>query len=192
MSRRELVADAGVRLTARSGARALTHRAVDREAGLPLGSTSYYARTRRELTALVIARISAQLSEELTALRFPSVLDDADAAAIAAGFLEQLAARSDAQAARLVLLVELRDDEELRAPLTAADPVRARLVDTAQSLLSAIGAVAPENAAVDLVGVIDAVLLYRIAAVAPLDPVAILTAYIAGIPRLRHTPPSVL
>ena len=183
MNRRELLADAGVRLTARGGVRALTHRAVDAEAGLAAGSTSYYARTRRELTALVVARVTAQLSAELSALHVPDDLDEAAVVTIAAAFLEQLAARGEAQAARLALLLELRDDEELRAPLTGVDPVRARLHETAQSLLGSLRVAAPEEAAVEFVGLIDAMLLYRTAAVAPLDPVPVLTAYIAGLTR---------
>ncbi|MBF4609368.1 hypothetical protein, partial [Curtobacterium sp. VKM Ac-1393] len=84
---------------------------------------------------------------------------------------------------RLALLLELRADEELRAPLTGADPVRGRLNETARSLLNALRVDDPDRAAVDLVGLIDAMLLYRTAAVAPLDPVSVLTAYIAGLPR---------
>lgn len=183
MDRREQLADAGIRLTARGGMRALTHRAVDAEAGLAAGSTSYYARTRRELTALVVARVTAQLSAELGALQIPDDLDAAAVVQIAAAFLEQLAARAEAQAARLALLLELRDDQDLRAPLTGADPVRARLDDVARSLLSSLGVVAPEQSAVTLVGLIDAMLLYRTAAVAPLDTVSVLTAFIAGLPR---------
>lgn len=183
MGRQELIAEAGIRLTARGGVRALTHRAVDAEAGLAAGSTSYYARTRRELTALVVARVTAQLSSDLGALHVPDELDDLAVAHIAVAFLERLAARADAQAARLALLLELRDDAELRAPLTGADPVRARLDETARSLLVALGVASPEHAAGDLVSLIDAMLLYRTAVVAPLDPVAVLTAYIAGLPR---------
>ncbi|WP_220033012.1 hypothetical protein [Curtobacterium sp. MCPF17_046] len=131
----------------------------------------------------MVARVTAQLSAELGALQIPDDLDDATVVHIAAAFLEQLAARAEAQAARLALLLELRDDEELRAPLTGADPVRARLNEAARSLLGALRVAAPEHAAVNLVGLIDAMLLYHTAAVAPLDAVAVLTAYIAGIPR---------
>ncbi|WFR73994.1 TetR family transcriptional regulator [Prescottella defluvii] len=41
--RTALIADAAVTLIAQQGLRALTHRAVDRAAGIPEGSTSYYA-----------------------------------------------------------------------------------------------------------------------------------------------------
>jgi DNA-binding transcriptional regulator YbjK len=183
VGRREELADAGVRLTAGGGVRALTHRAVDVEAGRPPGSTSYYARTRRELTALVVERITAQLSVELSDLQVPERLDDDAVVVIAAAFLDQLAARRDAQAARLALLLELRNDEVLRAPLTAADPVRAGLNQAAQALLGAIGVTDAVSAAVDLVGLIDALLLYRTADVAPLNHASVLTAFIAGLPR---------
>lgn len=183
MGRREDLADAGVRLTARGGARALTHRAVDAEAGLPPGSTTYYARTRRELTALVVDRITAQLADDLSALRLPEHLDDAAVVGVAIGFLDGLAARRDAQAARFALLLELRDDPDLRAPLTGAAPVRVGLVDTARVLLEAVGAEDPVGTAVDLVAVVDALLLYRVAEAGPLDPAAVLTAYLAGVPR---------
>ena len=42
MSRRALIADAAISTLARDGMRGLTHRAVDRAAGLPEGSASYY------------------------------------------------------------------------------------------------------------------------------------------------------
>ncbi len=52
-----MIADAAISVIAAEGMRGLTHRAVDREAGLPVGSTSYYARTRAALLELTIARI---------------------------------------------------------------------------------------------------------------------------------------
>lgn len=183
MGRREELADAGVRLVARSGIRALTHRAVDVEAGVPAGSTTYYARSRRELTGLVVARITEQLEEDLRDLAVPAVLDDAAAVAIARAMLDRLAARADAQAVRLALLSELRDDPDLRAPLTSAAPVRAALVDTATGILRAIGVRQPATHAVDLVGLVDALLLYDVADAAPLDASRVLTAYLTGLPR---------
>lgn len=185
MARRDDLADAGVRLIARGGIRALTHRAVDVEAGLPAGSTTYYARTRHELTGLVVARITEQLASDLQGLSIPATMDDASAVQIAVAFLDGLAQREEAQAARFALLFELRSNDGLRAPLTAADPVRAALVDTARAILDAIGVAAPEEAAVDMVGLVDALLLYRTAEVGPVDPSRVLTAYLAGLQRER-------
>ncbi|MEQ0562182.1 TetR/AcrR family transcriptional regulator [Amycolatopsis sp. NEAU-NG30] len=59
MERLEVIADAAIQVIATDGMRGLTHRAVDRAAGLPQGSTSYYARTRAALLELTIARIIA-------------------------------------------------------------------------------------------------------------------------------------
>jgi DNA-binding transcriptional regulator YbjK len=179
--RRDALADAGLRLVAQDGVRALTHRAVDAAAGVPAGSTSYYARGRRELTALVVARISERLAEDLAEVTIPPVLDVAGAAQIADAFVTTLATRQDAQTARLAMLTELRPDDELRAPLTSADPVRTALVATATRLLDALAVVDADTAAVDLVGLVDALLLYRIAAVAPIDSHRVLTAYLSGL-----------
>jgi len=179
--RRKSLADAGLRLVAREGVRALTHRAVDAEAGVPAGSTSYYARSRNELTALVVARISERLATTLETVAVPPVLDVDAATGIAEAFLETLAREHDAQAARLALLAELRADDALRTPLTAADPVRAALIATAEQILRALGVTDAPVAAVDFVGLVDALLLYRIARVGPIDSHRVLTAYLGGL-----------
>jgi DNA-binding transcriptional regulator YbjK len=57
VERVEVIADAAIEVIAAEGMRGLTHRAVDRAAGLPTGSTSYYARTRAALLELTIGRI---------------------------------------------------------------------------------------------------------------------------------------
>lgn len=54
-----MVADAAVTVLAREGLRGLTHRAVDREAALPQGSTSNCFRTRQDLLAAVVAHLEA-------------------------------------------------------------------------------------------------------------------------------------
>jgi DNA-binding transcriptional regulator YbjK len=59
--RRELLADAGLRVLARAGARGLTHRAVDREAGVPAGTASNYFRSRDALLNGLAERIFARM-----------------------------------------------------------------------------------------------------------------------------------
>ena len=80
--RRVAIADAAIHLVATRGLRGLTHRAVDTEAGLPAGSTSYYLRTRDALLTACVDRLlerdlaagvgvmppDASLPEALTAL----------------------------------------------------------------------------------------------------------------------------
>lgn len=60
--RRQLIVTAARAVVARSGLRGLTHRAVDAEAGLPLGSASSYFRTR---VALLTA-LSHDVGHDLT------------------------------------------------------------------------------------------------------------------------------
>jgi Tetracyclin repressor-like, C-terminal domain len=57
-ARTRQVGDAAIAVLADQGARGLTHRAVDQAAGLPLGTTSNYARTREALLTLALTRIA--------------------------------------------------------------------------------------------------------------------------------------
>jgi DNA-binding transcriptional regulator YbjK len=62
--RRDLLADAGLRVLARAGARGLTHRAVDHEAGVPAGTASNYFRSRDALLGGLGERIFQRLTPD--------------------------------------------------------------------------------------------------------------------------------
>lgn len=62
--RRNRLLDAGIAVLAREGARGLTHRAVDRKAGLPLGTASNYFRARGDLIAGLVERIGQRLEPD--------------------------------------------------------------------------------------------------------------------------------
>jgi AcrR family transcriptional regulator len=62
--RRNRLADAGLALLAREGARGLTYRAVETEAGLPAGTASNYVRSRDELLGLLAGRIFERLAPD--------------------------------------------------------------------------------------------------------------------------------
>jgi DNA-binding transcriptional regulator YbjK len=62
--RRRELADAGITVLARESARGLTHRAVDAEAGVPLGTTSNYFRSRSGLVAGLVVRIGERLAPD--------------------------------------------------------------------------------------------------------------------------------
>src|SRR3954451_5662947 len=49
VDRREALLEAAIRVVAAQGMRGLTHRAVELEAGVPHGSTTYYFGTRHDL-----------------------------------------------------------------------------------------------------------------------------------------------
>jgi DNA-binding transcriptional regulator YbjK len=65
--RKTLIADAAIDLLASAGAKGLTHRAVDAQAGLPVGSTSFYCRTRHELLTLALMRHASLDMDDLHA-----------------------------------------------------------------------------------------------------------------------------
>lgn len=55
--RRTVLADAAIGVLADAGVRGLTHRAVDAAAGLPVGTTSAYLRTRQALLTALVRRL---------------------------------------------------------------------------------------------------------------------------------------
>ncbi|WTW95930.1 TetR family transcriptional regulator [Streptomycetaceae bacterium NBC_01309] len=63
-ARLDLIGDTAVNLLVERGMRGLTHRAVDEAAGLPPGSTSYYARTRAALLEVALARMTVREAGE--------------------------------------------------------------------------------------------------------------------------------
>ncbi|MFI0975787.1 TetR/AcrR family transcriptional regulator [Streptomyces sp. NPDC021093] len=71
--RRTLLADAALGVLADEGIRGLTHRAVDRKAALPTGTTSAYFRTRAALLTALVTRLVQLDQAELhtTAERLP-------------------------------------------------------------------------------------------------------------------------
>lgn len=66
--RRRAILDAATSVVVEQGLRGLTHRAVDRAAGLPEGSTSGYLRTRRALQLALTEHVAAQVAEDVDAL----------------------------------------------------------------------------------------------------------------------------
>ncbi|WFB11233.1 TetR family transcriptional regulator C-terminal domain-containing protein [Streptomyces sp. LX-29] len=66
--RRTVLADAAITVLADHGMRGLTHRAVDREADLPSGTTSAYFRTRKALLTALVRRLVERDQSELQAI----------------------------------------------------------------------------------------------------------------------------
>ncbi|MGH3624012.1 MAG: TetR/AcrR family transcriptional regulator [Sciscionella sp.] len=138
--RRAAIGDAAIGLIAVRGMRGLTHRAVDIAAGLPTGSTSYYARTRAALLELAINRM-AELDETgfradppLPNVRDPEVLVDG-----LVGYLHHsMTEGRSRQLARFEFALEASRRPELRDVYDRAGRgVRA----SAQTVLAAAGSV---------------------------------------------------
>jgi DNA-binding transcriptional regulator YbjK len=158
-SRRTRLADAAITTLAREGSRGLTHRAVDRTAGVPEGSTSYYFRTRLDLLRAIVRRMS-----ELDTASMPT-LAHADGEqfeeALTAAVHGLVTEGRERQLARYELTLEATRRPELREALVAdAVPIRDRL--TGQ--LAALGVPDPGDRAQDLIVLLDGLLLSQLTA----------------------------
>ena len=81
--RREQILDATLRVIGRSGRESVTHRAVAEEAGVPLGSTTYYFDSRDDLLRQALEHVAAheverhrKLGEELRSVKSGRELAD--------------------------------------------------------------------------------------------------------------------
>jgi AcrR family transcriptional regulator len=155
MERRTELADAAITALAREGMRGLTHRAVDRAAGLPEGSASYYFRTRQALLAAVVERLAEVDAAEIPALPGGDLTD------AAAGLVrEWLTTGRDRQLARYELTLEATRRPELRAVLVAAG---ARVRGMVAGLLASAGVAEPESRAAEFVALVDGLVFDQIA-----------------------------
>lgn len=119
--RREALLAATVRLLARHGARAVTHRAVAREAGTTHGAPRYYFATRDELLNEALRRIAERQVAAVEAfLHEPSPTDRAERAARLATFVAAgVVADGEGTIARYELFLEAARRPKLRPSLEA-------------------------------------------------------------------------
>lgn len=183
--RRTQIAEAGVRLVASRGVRALTHRAIDSELGLPSGSTSYYARSRRDLLGLIVVHLADRTRGEILSSRLPATVTSAAVADLLVEDLAKLRQRPDEHRARLLLWLELHGDPELQSVLATKPEDHRAFVLTATSVLELLEVADPQLHARNLVGLLDALALERVARTAVINEREVLTAYLEGLPRLE-------
>jgi DNA-binding transcriptional regulator YbjK len=170
MSRRALIADAAISTLARDGMRGLTHRAVDRAAGLPEGSASYYFRTRQALLQATVERLAELTSTDM--LAGAALLDstavppqpghdlDALASLTAALIQSWLTTGRERQLARYELSLEATRRPELRQILvTTGAAIRALIADR----FAAAGIREPGQRAADFAAFIEGLLFDQIA-----------------------------
>ncbi|MBF6076211.1 TetR family transcriptional regulator [Nocardia beijingensis] len=158
--RRALLADTAIELIATRGLRALTHRALDTALGLPVGSASYYFRTKRALIEAVVDRITTRSRDDFAAAALtPTAAAQPAAEAIAAWLDRLLAERRAHLIARHALLIDLLDDPGLRPRLVHS----LFSVDRACDLFRVMGAPDPDTRAEDFVAVIEGAVFDRFA-----------------------------
>ncbi|MFV0435172.1 MAG: TetR/AcrR family transcriptional regulator [Leucobacter sp.] len=181
--RRSEIAEAGIRLIATRGVRALTHRAIDAELDLPAGSTSYYARTRHDLVKLIVQRLATRTTTDMSRVPIPDRLTAAQAAALIARGLDATLLRADEHLARIALHIEYRSDPAMLGALAGDPPVRPRLILAAEGLLSSLGVAEPARHAPDLVALMDSLLMCRAVQETDINTEEIVRAYLDGILR---------
>ncbi|QKT13244.1 TetR/AcrR family transcriptional regulator [Rhodococcus sp. W8901] len=193
--RRELVANSAIRIISRDGLRALTHRAVDREAGIPQGSTSHHARTRLALLELVVdtlaERAIADAKHAADALaatpQGEHQLNITELAGVIGALVERLSDRRDDMKARYALILELDDVPLLQGKLTTQSEVHAVTREVTSSLLTSAGLPNSDERIEELISLTDSLVFTRtvIHGTTPLE--SILTAYLRGVVPLSAT-----
>jgi DNA-binding transcriptional regulator YbjK len=130
--RRRLILEAAVRVIGTGGLAAVTHRAVAEEAGVPLGSTTYYFRDREDLLGQTMAH-----AVEVEAQRMAEAVDAADAepsversvTLLTAIFLDKSVADPLYDLALFEMFLEATRNPAVRAQTRAWSELIAQIVD---------------------------------------------------------------
>lgn len=171
---------AAITVVATQGARSLTHRRVDSQAGLPQGTTSHYFRTASALVEGTIQAISAREVPLMAPFMAIASLDDAVAAFVGLG-RQMLGPQRELAIARHRIFFETSG--------TNVDPNQAptgdnALLDFAVPVFQALGAPRPRQAARLALAAFDGAILHGLLTPIDLDEVddIIESAIRAGFP----------
>ncbi len=116
--RRAALVDAGIEVLAREGARGLTFRAVDAEAGVPVGTASNYFTGRHDLLRQIDTRLHVRLAPD------PEVMNALLARPrdrwLITAFMDDLMARATRDRTGYLALLEMRLEATRRPELRAS------------------------------------------------------------------------
>lgn len=155
--RRQQLLEAALHVIADEGLRGLTHRAVDRRAGLPEGSCSAYLRTRRALQAALTEHVADTLLADVDGLADElACASEPDGVAAALDLFQGWLDQRELLVARLELTLAASRDHEL-ADLLATH--RARLVEIVERIMTGAGKEHGQARAEALVASYDGILL---------------------------------
>jgi TetR/AcrR family transcriptional regulator, regulator of biofilm formation and stress response len=160
--RREKILAATVRIIGGQGLGAVTHRAVAREAGVPLAATTYYFSSKDELLREALRLLAEDEIERIgqrAAELGPELGSPKLAAAAMAHVLVGDEAAGQGLLAKFELYLEAARDPALRA--TAAH-WRGAFIALAESALQTVGAPQPQRRAQLLVAAIDGILVHEL------------------------------
>jgi DNA-binding transcriptional regulator YbjK len=166
--RRRALLDAALHVIADDGLRGLTHRAVDRRAGLPEGSCSAYLRTRQALQGALTEYVADSLLADVDRLAARildcGAQDDTQGVQAALDLFLQWLDQRELLVARLELTMAATRDADLASIL--ADH-RARLIGLVDGIMAATGKEHSRARAEALVASYDGILLAALLKPAP-------------------------
>lgn len=180
--RRQLIAETAIEVIDAHGSRGLTHRRVDAVAGLPPGTTSYYAPTRKDLLALAVERIAsdpALLPPERSDAPRPSTVGEAVQTMVA--MIERTAEAGAALRARTSILPEVRQWPDIAEQLYEAEPVTIATRHRNTALLEAIGVADADEHVDEFMALCDALLVHYVTRRGALNPGRVLERYLIGL-----------
>lgn len=157
--RRRQLLDAAVEVVAEQGLRGLTHRAVDRRAGVAEGSVSAYFRTRQALQVAAAEHVAASLAadvEELAAELAERPGDRDRALELTQALFDRWLADGSLVRARLELTMEAGRDPAVADVLAGW---RSRLVEVVEQILTTAGKLHSAVRAEALVASFDGLLI---------------------------------
>jgi len=150
--------DAAISIVAEQGMRGLTHRAVDARAGLSVGTTSAYFRTRKALIEGLVRRLADLDNADIEGPAFDPPADpDGFAEAVARILDTWLTVGRERTLARYACLLEATHHPELRTILEYGRTSR----DQARALMTAAGVADPAQAGDHFVACVDGLLFDR-------------------------------
>ena len=183
------MADTAIGVLADHGARGLTHRAVDQAAGLPLGTTSNYARTREALLTLILTRIAELDAADGAAGLYGTGISESgmpESEWLTDGLARMLyrTITDDGARRRVRVRFELALEATRRPELRAAYDEMGRGFRTeAARLLAAAGSAHPERDAWTLIAWVEGTAFYALAGAggAAVPSLAELRAQVTGL-----------
>lgn len=165
VDRREALLEAAIRVVARLGMRGLTHRAVEIEAGVPHGSTTYYFGTRHDLLVALMTYMRERGQREMEPIARGLALSLADRSkpvdidSIADAIVFWIDGSSELELARYELQVTAARDPEMKQLMTDNCEV---FVQMCMPIVIACGSKDPERDAHVLQAALDGWLFDRL------------------------------
>jgi DNA-binding transcriptional regulator YbjK len=166
-NRRDALLDATLRLIAEGGMRAVTHRAVESEAGLPHGSTTYYFKTREQLVDAAVDHLAELDHDHVDAMAHAITMAlaprsdrlDPDLQTIGAALAAWLEQERTLQLARFELFLEGARRPGLQQALARCGDTFARM---AEPVAVAAGSKDPARDAKLLVAMVNGILFAQL------------------------------